>query len=702
MNPGTPALSPSRLLHAADTLCDLACFGFAAWTLLCHLTVFLGGSLRQLLIAATVTAILLGTVRLLRRRRQPGPALESPPPPTDPGRHEPRWVMAAGLAAGTGLAVALAVGVDPLRLWLPATAYLVAATLANLRRSPDPAEAVPSRAGAVGLWSLAVAAALLTACVCRPDADDALYVSMAVTAADAPSAPLLASDPLHGVSDVRIDFPTYRLHALEPLAGAAAYLSGVDAIVWLHLVLPPLAALVGVLAVGRAARRVAPSRWPWVTAAVVTLLIGIGQPHGWHGNLAFVRLHQGKGVLVTVLLTLLLAYSLELAGSPGRRTWLRLAAAAVAAVGLNASALWLTPTVVLAAGLAALPPDRRAARAIALTGLALLYPLLLGAGFSLALRSFAGPLQPYLLGLPDLPPVDEMRAQVEPAPTVTSGLQAKPPRLAHVVDRVFLDARFAVPCAIVLLCGWCLSPEALARRLHLVFASLTATVLANPHLVDWLAAHVTGPQTAWRAAWVVPLPLLIALALTAPAARWPGPRGATAAALLVCAFVALAGEYTVLAPANQTSLRPFRLKTPPEREVAEALAGAVPPHAVVVAPRDVAPWLTTLHHHPHPLVVRNQYLQPLRERLGDDEVDARRDMVRIVSRPDARPAQVHRFLLGLDRFEVEGVCFRSSVAHRSALHAGLTALGFRSHGAVGDYEIWTRTLPLVRPPPPGS
>lgn len=690
------AVPGSRLLRAADGLCNLACFAFAAWTLLCHLTVFLGGSLLQLLSAATVVAVLVGAARLLPHRERNTPEEPAPAPPV-PGRRTPPWVTVAGVALGGGLALALVMGVDPIRLWLPATAYLVVATLASLRRPPEPTEPAPSRASAVGLWSLAVAAVLLTAGLCRPDADDALYVSMAVAAADAPAAPLLAGDPLHGVPGVRLDFPTYRLHALEPLAGAASHLTGVEAIVWLHLVVPPLAALVGVLAVGRVARRVAPTRWPWVTAAVVALLVGVGQPHGWHGNFAFVRLHQGKGILVTVALTLLLAYSLELARSPGRRTWLRLAAAATAAVGLNASALWLTPAVVLPAVLAAVPLDRRGARAAALTGLALAYPLLLGAGFSLALRSTAQPLRPYLLGLPILPSLDSMRSQAEPPPAVAAHPRAVPPRLAHLVDRVFLDARFAIPCAIVLLCGWWLSPETLARRLHLVFAALAATALFNPHLVDWLAANVVGPHTAWRLAWVVPLPLLLALALTAPAARWPGAVGTGAGILLVGGFVALTSAYPVWSPANETTFRPLHLKTPPEREVARALGAAVRPSAVVVAPLDVSPWLTTFHHHPHPLVVRNQYLQPLRERLGAEEVNARRDLAWLVSQPELRPAHLERLLRGLDRFAVEGVCFPSPVAHRSALDAGLTELGFRrSRGVVGGCEIWARTPPPQR------
>lgn len=686
------AVPGSRLLSAADGFTDLACFAFAAWTLLCHLTVFLGGSLRQLLAAATVAALLLGAALLLRPRLQ-GPELANATTPQGPPAPPlPLWVRVAGLAIGGGLAGALAVGIDPLRLWLPCALYLLVTAVASLRRPPEAAEPAPSRAAAVALWSMAVGAALLTAGLCRPDADDALYVSMAVTAADAPSSPLLASDPLHGVPGVRLDFPTYRLHALEPLAGAAAYLTGVDAIVWLHLVLPPFAALLGVLAMGRVARRVAPTRWPWVTAAVVVLLVGVGQPHGWHGNFAFVRLHQGKGILVTVVLTLLLAYGVELASSPGRRAWLRLAATATAAVGLNASALWLTPAVALPGVLAAIPLDRRAFRTAALAGLALGYPLLLAAGFSLALRSTSNPLRPYLLGLPVLPSLEIMRAQAEPPPAAITPPPASPRRLAHLVDRIFLDGRFAIPCAIVLLCGWWLSPETLARRLHLVFAALAATMLVNPHLVDWLAAHVVGPHTAWRLAWVVPLPLLLALALTAPAARWPGAGGTVGAALAVAGFVGLVGAYPVWSPANETSLRPFRLKVPVEREVAAALAGAVRPHAVVVAPGDVSPWVTTFHHHPHPLVVRNQYLQPLREHLGAGEVAARRDLTWLVSQPDPRPAQLDRLLRGLDRFEVEGICFPAAVPPGTPLANGLAELGFRRSVVVSGREVWSRDL----------
>jgi len=683
------AATGSGLLRAADAVCDLGCLAFAAWTLLCHVTVFTGGSLDRLLACAAVTAVLLGGAWLLCRRGRAGEPQDLEP---DPRAATPRqlqaWVTATAAGIGCVLAVALAAGSNPLGLWAPAAVFLVAAAVLALWVAPDPSERPSSRATAIALWALAVAAALLTASVCRPDADDALYVSMAVAAADAPSAPLLAGDPLHGVPGVRLDFPTYRLHAFELLAGAAAHLTGVEAIAWLHLVLPPLLALIAVLAIGRAARRLAPARWLWVTAAVVVLLVGIGNAHNWYGNMAFVRLQQGKGALVTIMVPLLVAYGLELVQAPGPRTWLRLAAAQVAAVGMTATGLWVAPPVALLAATAALHRHRSATRAVALAGAASLYPLLLGAAFSVALTQPSSPLGPFLTGLK----TTHTAHRAEPPPAAAPPYRSQQV-LSWTVNRVFLDARLAIPCACVLLCGWWLSPEPLVRRLHLAFSAFTVMVPLNPHLVDWTLRHVTGSvHVYWRVLWTLPLPLLLALALTAPVARWPSRLGPILSVLLVGGFVALTSDHTVLGAANQTSLRPFRLKAPPELEVARALAAAVPSGAVVVAPLDVAPWVTTLHHHPYPLVVRNQYLQPLREKLGPDDITARQDMARLLSHPDARPAQVRRFLLGLDRFRVEGVCFRSSVTHRSVLTAALAALGFQSHGSVDGFEVWARTL----------
>ena len=61
------------------------------------------------------------------------------------------------------------------------------------------------------------------------------------------------------------------------------------------------------------------------------------------------RLHQGKAVLVTLLVPLVAAYGIELARRPSLASGLRLAAAQIAAVGASATGLWLAPAV---AGLA--------------------------------------------------------------------------------------------------------------------------------------------------------------------------------------------------------------------------------------------------------------------------------------------------------------------------------------------------------------
>ena len=698
--PGGATPARARPLAIADRLLDLGCGGFAVWTLLCHLTVFTGGSLHRLLGTAAATAV-VAAVWALRRRRAAGQGDPPRPEPTPAARRLPGFVTALGIGVGAALGLALAAGVDPLRLWAPAAAYLGVSALLSLRTPPGAAEAPACRRRAFALWALAAAAALLTAGLSRPDADDALYVSLAVAAVDAPDEPLLASDPLHGVPGLRLDFPTYRVHSFELLAAAASLLTGVEVIAWLHLAFAPALALGAVLATARAARRLAPSRWLEVTAAVVALLVGIANAHAWYGNLAFVRLHQGKGVLVTLVVPLIVAYGLELAAAPNRRAALRLAAAQVAAVGLNATGLWVAPAVGLVAAAAALRFDRRGVRGALLAGLACLYPLLLAAGFSLAMRRPDSPLRPFLAAYEAFEaPAD---AEEGPAPPARpdAAAQRPPKELALALDRVFLGPRLAVPCALLLLCGWWLSPEPLARRLHLAFAVVVVGVLLCPHLAGPLARSVTGGPTYWRVLWVLPLPLLLALALTASAARWPRRAGRVAALLLVAGFLLLTSERTVMAAANGTSFRPFRLKAPPELEVARAVAAVAPPRAVVVAPAGVAPWLATLHRHPYPLVVRNLYLQPLRERFGAAEVTWRKTTVRTASELEARPAEVRRFLDGVEHFRVDAVCFPASAAHRDALAAGLTRLAFAPRGPSGGYEIWVRS-PRPRAPEPAA
>ena len=128
---------------------------------------------------------------------------------------------------GAGLALALAVAWllrdSPLPLWWAAVAILGAASaLALLRDAPSAPPAARGRGLESALWGLAVACAVLALVSHRVDLDDAFYLNLAVAAADAPGAPLLTGDTLHGIAGLPMHLPVYRLHSYEVWNGALA------------------------------------------------------------------------------------------------------------------------------------------------------------------------------------------------------------------------------------------------------------------------------------------------------------------------------------------------------------------------------------------------------------------------------------------------------------------------------------------------
>ena len=132
-------------------------------------------------------------------------------------------------------------------------------------------------------------------------------------------------------------------------------LTGVPPLYWFHFVLPVIGAMGLILASVRLLKLLVPDRWPSALAATVVILLTIGDAHAWHGNFGLVRLHQGKGLVVSVLLPLVLAYALEFVDRPDRGTWCRLVLVQIAALGCNPPILWLSPVLVACVLVTSLP-----------------------------------------------------------------------------------------------------------------------------------------------------------------------------------------------------------------------------------------------------------------------------------------------------------------------------------------------------------
>ncbi len=665
---------PRGVTPLSERICDAACIASASWTLLCHAFVAAGGGLRPLLATwlALATAGAVAWSWTSRRRGsgiqlgRAGPSPRTPAPISDapaPRALALRFAQPLGLVVGL-LAMALfARGGQPVELWWSLLVLMAAAGLVFLVLE-EPLFEAPARDPRLeaGVWALAAACLLFTLVVHRPDIDDSFYVNLAVAALDRPELPLLAVDTLHGIDALPIHYPAYRLHSFELANAALVLLSGIPPIYAFHWVSAGIAAVFVPLAHARLTRLLVPRIWLWTTGAVLLVLIFAGETHRWYGNFAFVRLWQGKGVFLFVFLPLVYAYAIRFALRPGVRAWLLLAAAQIGAVGCSSSALWAAPVASFTAMCSVLRPDLSGLRRFGAGAAASLYVLVAGA-------SIKGPM-------------------VAQAPTLKR-VFAPGHQLTQALRRTLGEGDLYLVGLAAIFAAWACCRRGLAQRFAIALPLAVSAVLLNPYLDGFVRSHVTGPSY-WRCMWALPVPLLMALVLTAPLQWKERLRGASylAAAALCVAFVVWVPRYTSFSPRNDAFVSWPRAKVVENPWRWAAALSRIAPREAVVAPAGVSAWVPTFRDHAYPLQVR-VYLTPHRERIGREDYQRRKVMTALVGGRRASPGDLGQFRAGLERYAVRAACVRNS-ATAPALRKILRDAGFRRRLQGIDMEIWLR------------
>jgi hypothetical protein len=663
---------------------DAVALGFGGWTLLCHAVVLAGGSLRTLVWATAPVAAGLLIVLLLRGRRDgstTGRTADPSPPPGSSGRTpaaSPR--LAAEIAAATVVTLVLWYLVHDAGhiavAWWIAVLSLVALFVHELKRPrPDvEAPAISPRTSTLVLLALVGLAVTATLWIQRPDEDDALYGGQAVSAVDQPDRPLLRlEDPTSGVPGYPLR-PQDALRSLELLIAATSFLTGIPVIDIAHRAFPPLWAAVVVFAHARLFLFLAAERWLPATISVLALFLTVADTHRWYSNFAFVRLHQGKAVFLSALLPLVAAVAMECARRPTRAGWGRLFFTLVAAAGTSPTALWVAPAVAFPSLIAATDLETRRSAAGNLLRSFLWGTLVCGCLVAAGVLIRA-PIKDWLsAGLAGVTSIELLRDSSNGV--LGTGVLAP-----------------IVALATALAWSTCLSGP--ARRFCLLLPLLFLAVFANPYLAAVIAGLGPGKPTYWRTYWVLPVPVLLALCLTAPlgawGARWPRRAREAAWIVLLMSFVLFVPRTRVLSPANRVALAFFDLKVPPdEYDMAGQVARSTPPDCPVLTPDSVAPWVVTYPRHPRPLVVRGQYVS------SDSELGARRAMMAFASAPDPNPKRREWFLATIEAYAIGGVSFVTRGNGVEPLRGDLAAHGFRWRGRRASYELWTRPCPSVR------
>lgn len=671
--PAVPVAAWPRRIVAAHA------FGFAIWTLCCHLTVIRRGTGENLFRTAGIAGVLvaLGAVALAWLRVCARVDLDVSgelPSPTEP---EP--TLAVRLGAAIGVVAILAtwlLGRNPFWVWLGALLLLGTAVAWELWRSrgvewTTTPTLTPSRTQGALLAAASVASGYLATCVGRSNTDDAYYVNIAVALADQPDLPLYLRDTIHSAGVVMI--PAYRVHAYELLAGALSRLSGVEAVWFMHIGLPALTGALLPLAWATLLRELDPRRWLAMVGVVLAWFVLDGSDSLSPSMHGYARLFQGKAVMYAVGVPALAALGLRF----GRRSaWtglVLLLLGQVGMVGLSSTGLWLGPAVAVTAVFATIRWDMRFVRAALLALASSAYALAMGLWVKAQVAAQSGD-------------------GASPA-FVSGSIGGADDGVIRRLGGVFYVALAGWPLAFlysaVLLAALVVARTSLARRYLVAFLFVFVLFFGNPYLADVVQRAVVGRSTYSRILWLLPIGAALGVFFTASLSGSPTTRArrvAGAGSLALCvAFFALAPKATLF----ERSLVGWTPSLKVDRyamEAAYAVTEAMPKRGYVLAAAQVSMFLPMVHRHPYPVIVKPKWFPsgmdgPQRFRL--------RRMVDRESRPLDRKRR-ERFGKQLDHYRVSGVVLKHAAVKTVGMEDALRSFGFVRRARLTYYDVWTR------------
>ena len=186
----------------------------------------------------------------------------------------------------------------------------------------------------------------------RYDADDVNFLSKAVFYLENPSAPLSLRVYDHALLPFNLETPFQITQIIEFFYAYLATLLRVSVLDVYHFIVPFVAGgaipLVWYILVSKFTQS---SKAALIgVIAILAYLCLDGSSHRIYGNFAFVRIWQGKSIVMSILIPLFTVYSIEFFKSPNVRKWANLAMLSTLCSSLTSSSVFLVPALSLCLG----------------------------------------------------------------------------------------------------------------------------------------------------------------------------------------------------------------------------------------------------------------------------------------------------------------------------------------------------------------
>ncbi len=639
---------------------------FASWTALCYLMIFTGGSFAQLLQWSPL-AIFAGLAGAWLCPYEGSAHANSSPQPLTAGTRVKtmrNWPLLAYLA---GFILLDRLGAPWEALWAIQLVGSIFVLCHIYRSEADPSYSYRSPAGngnSATVIVLMLCGATLTLISHRPDIDDAQYLNFVVTALDFPQDALYSRSGLWPDPSMPLEYPIYRLHSYELLVAALSQVTGVDHQALYYLALPALFGAAAVLVHWQLARYLLPRGAISILIIWLTLIIACGETHRAFGNFAFVRLFQGKALLVTIALPFCLLLGLRFAELPGWRRGLALGMIIVCSMGLSSSALVTVPVIVGATGAAAL---------LNMVGRNFKFIMI---GATLFAAGFA------TIGATIL-------SSTKFGDGLYGGMQAS---ASNGLNMVLGDGILGA----LILALLPLAPLFVAdkRRAKIFAATILIFVLTIPN--PWTApflAEMFDLALQWRIFWALPLLFSAALALAGLSnrllANWPRAPSTTLLCLIIMTLLLLSSRWS-LSQANGVTIGMPKAKVAPfDHALARDIVDDTPGRPTIYAPVSVSAWVTTFRHHPYPAFVRIDYFSfaDIQQQAGVDEINRRKRLFDILEGHDEYASLPHFLQEQLAKDKPRYVVYPREIAMAKKISAVLAQADY--HGETrGPYEVW--------------
>ncbi|HOT55606.1 MAG TPA: DUF6077 domain-containing protein [Ornithinibacter sp.] len=575
------------LERAGRSLVTAALVLFAVWTVVYQVALAVGlPSTPTLVVALLIGA---GTLVLLSHTTTSNDSVVAPVPGAAVSLAVLGvTVVATALGAygmrGPALALAVLTAVTALAVTARRGAPPAGQAAATGGPASDDASAADPRTWTVG-WVGALVSAALASIIARPDGDDAYFVNLSAWVAEQGRFPL---------RDTMISPDVYPalgahsppVHSIEGLIGALARVLHIEAGTATYVLVPPLATALAVLVLTRIVTAARIPAGPVALLAALGFLWTTGGSGYSFGNFFAVRMWQGKSMLVSIVIPLVILFGVELIRRGSARAHLLFGASLIAAVGMSNTAVFLVPVLVGGLVLAALA--LREIRGAVRLSLWVVYPIIAG----LATLVFATP--------------SPTKAQLDVEGFVLAASRAGDP-LMTVPGRhgIYVVSALALGLGILGL-----------REVGLRTAAIGSLAAAGVMLLPPVRGILEGiglTSVVWRMWWVVPIPLLVAGLVGAAALflprGWPRAVGGLLAMLLVVLVPLVGGRWVGSEGNNARFVSPMAWKVP-RGALSEArfIEQVSQPGDIALAPWDTSRVLAALTVDVQPVSARRAYL----------------------------------------------------------------------------------------------